>query len=294
MVWYGPWISLPDRTSVATLDPAPIPVRTSEDTEEVTAAQMLAAHSVAAIVDNAALAGARWVGGNLVYDYQQWEGNAGWTQTDVTPTDAFDPAAIGQDVDTSTFTTAVHTVDSVNAIVTPAVVGDTGDLTSSSVRVAFGYSYGVPRAESGGFPLAYTLHDIYTAPNATIPSPVPQGQRAYSAGPGTIAITGMSAADFALSGSGLQYKASVLGYVDRNDSPPLTITPPSGDHYVYWTLTLTTTITYTPLRFRNIYDARPPLAHRQRRDGTATTGPQLAHIGTAGNRPPLAWRQNTP
>lgn len=52
--------------------------------------------------------------------------------------------------------------------------------------------------------------------------------------------------------------------------------------------------TYRPPRFRYLYDARPPLAHRQRLDGTDTAGPQLTHVGTAGGRPPLAWRQNTP
>lgn len=51
---------------------------------------------------------------------------------------------------------------------------------------------------------------------------------------------------------------------------------------------------YRPPRYRFIYAGRPPLAHRQRRDGTATAGPQLAHIGTTGGRPPLAWRQNNP
>lgn len=41
---------------------------------------------------------------------------------------------------------------------------------------------------------------------------------------------------------------------------------------------------------------RPPLAHRQRRDGVATAGPPLAHLqgGTGSLRPDLAHRQQTP
>lgn len=53
-------------------------------------------------------------------------------------------------------------------------------------------------------------------------------------------------------------------------------------------------VEYTGPRFRFVYDGRPPLAHRQRHDGAATIGAQLAHIGTTGGRPPLAWRQNNP
>lgn len=54
--------------------------------------------------------------------------------------------------------------------------------------------------------------------------------------------------------------------------------------------------TYQPRKYRFLLidTGRPPLAHRQRRDGTATAGPQLAHVGTVGSRPPLAWRQNSP
>jgi hypothetical protein len=51
---------------------------------------------------------------------------------------------------------------------------------------------------------------------------------------------------------------------------------------------------WQPPRWRFLYAARPPLAHRQRLDGTSTAGPPLAHIGTAGGRPPLAHRQHTP
>lgn len=54
------------------------------------------------------------------------------------------------------------------------------------------------------------------------------------------------------------------------------------------------TVEYIGPRYRWVYDSRPPLAHRQRHDGAATAGPPLAHIGTTGSRPPLAWRQHTP
>lgn len=55
------------------------------------------------------------------------------------------------------------------------------------------------------------------------------------------------------------------------------------------------TYTYTPRRYRFLYDGRPPLAHRQRLDGTDTVGPPLAQVATAGLvRPTLAWRQSTP
>jgi hypothetical protein len=56
----------------------------------------------------------------------------------------------------------------------------------------------------------------------------------------------------------------------------------------------TCAVNFTPPQWRFLFSARPPFAHRQRRDGAATAGPQLAHIGTSGSRPPLAWRQNTP
>lgn len=63
---------------------------------------------------------------------------------------------------------------------------------------------------------------------------------------------------------------------------------------------LEVTTTITPPRYRFVfpvpYTGRPPLGHRQRRDGAATAGPALGHFqgGVGGSRPPLAHRQQTP
>lgn len=55
--------------------------------------------------------------------------------------------------------------------------------------------------------------------------------------------------------------------------------------------------TYRPPRFRFLYlqpQARPPLAHRQRKDGTDAAAAALTLRGPNPARPPLDWRQNTP
>lgn len=114
------------------------------------------------------------------------------------------------------------------------------------------------------------------------------------------ASIGIDLADYTLSIHGPgddHYTHSLLFTADRQAGgtplvPPATFT--DTDKAQLAILTANVSVWCHPPRYRWLYNYRPPLAHRQRRDGTATAGAQLAHIGTSGARPPLAHRQNHP
>lgn len=82
-------------------------------------------------------------------------------------------------------------------------------------------------------------------------------------------------------------------------------TDPNAPHNLQWGLDASrgahVSVWARPPRYRFLYTepqvlGRPPLAHRQRRDGVATVGPPLAHLqgAVSGTRPDLAHRQQTP